>query len=342
MMNCTCAQVSVTGSAFPDGLFVVVERARVDGIIGDDDSSGPPLSPLSVRATDCDRCWSAPEVHKPDTTQIKTWLDEVACALAGGKGKDEEEETANAALTSLACSRSTFPGARGLSHSVSAELNARDGRLDLLVSWTNRANGNTERARLSLQRVSPEDAELAARRGIIALALASARAVGAAAAELAAQNAELAEMAERAQASATGAESRARAREGELFAKFAAVLNEKKAEAAKWRQLAEGGTGGAGGGAAGKAAAAAPMSLAAAADGARQGRGRAPAASGAANGAAEGGGGEEPMLTEGAPASAAAAAADATTEDEEDDRRPDSGGSRSADEGFDDDDDDDF
>ena len=301
-------------------------------------------APLSVCATDCDRCWSAPKVLRPPSSEINNWLDEVACALAGGRGEDEEKvAAANApSSSSAASSSSTYPNARGLSHKVSAELKPHTGYLDLLVTWNNAETGATERARVSLPRVSPEEEELKARRGAVSLALASGRAAGAAAAELAAQNVELAAMAESAQKTAMASASHWMAREGELFAKFAAVLNEKKAEAARWRQLAE--AGGAGAGSAARPVAAARMSLGPAGGGG----GRAPAASGANR--ARG----EPMLIEGAPAPAAAAAENdlydgvAATEDddeldgEEDGCKSDSGGSRCPreDEGLDDDDDD--
>ena len=376
-MNCTCAHVRLTDSTFPDGLFVVVTRGR-EGIIGNHDDVATAARPstassssssLFVRATDCDRCWSAPNVRPPSSTTLETWLDEVACALAGGRGEDEEKKAAAAAKASTSSSSSststssfssTFPNARGHAHSVAAELKPQSGHLDLLVSWLNRETGDQARARVSLLREGPSaEAELEARRGVVSLALASAREAGAAAAELAAQNAELATIAEKAQASATGAESKWRAREGELFAKFAAVLNEKKAEAAKWKQLAE--AGGVAGGVTGAAGAA--VNTAAVADGGgRQGGGRAPDASGAdgaAAAAAAAAAGGDPMLVEGATAAAAAAAVPAATaagcdgdlgeavnelEDDEElegeeGGRSDSDGSRAAgeDEGYDDD-----
>ena len=393
-MDCTVAQVCVDKSVFPDGLFVVVTREREAGAAanGGDGIGGVEVvgsgvvggvatatataaaaaaatSSLFVRATDCDRCWSAPEVRAPLTTALDTYIDEVACALAGGKGEDEDSTPSSSPPPST-----TFSDARGHSHAVSAELRGPEEgrRLDLVVSWWRRETGDQAKVRIQLKRERPED-EPGARRGVVSLALASARAAGAAAAELAAQNAELASMAERAQTSATGAESKWRAREGELFAKFAAVLNEKKAEAARWKRLAEasagasaGAAGAAGVGVAGAAAAgaaaagaaaagaatgaAAPMSLTAA-----EGEGgRGPSASGVVGACAYGGGGGDPMLVEGATAAAAPAAApaadgylnnddydeDNVTTEEDEDRRSDSGGSRAVeeDEGFDDDD----
>ena len=155
-MNCTCAQVRVTNSTvFPDGLFVVVERARgnADGVVIAQPSptaTSSSSAPLSVCATDCDRCWSAPKVLRPPSSEINNWLDEVACALAGGRGEDEEKvAAANApSSSSAASSSSTYPNARGLSHKVSAELKPHTGYLDLLVTWNNAETGATERARL--------------------------------------------------------------------------------------------------------------------------------------------------------------------------------------------------
>ena len=132
----------------------------------------------------------------------------MACALAGGKGEDDESGgEAGAPASSTTTTTSTFPNARGHSHSVCATLSGDEDAtsLELVVSWLSRETGDQARARLSLRREQPEKVELEARRAVVSLALASARAAGAAAAELAAQNSELAAMAERAQAEvATG------------------------------------------------------------------------------------------------------------------------------------------